>query len=188
MLFKAADQTFEDERLSQEEWQTRKPNTPFKHIPVLEYNGKVLSESHAIERFLAAQLGLNGNGNFEAAQVDIVVEWMEDVKTNYRKIRALPAADQPAAKTKFFTEDLVQSAHYLETYLGTLGHAGPFVVGHKLSLADITLGYNFTSFWDDAAAVKAAISKCPKIQASVNACNNDPKIAKWLKDRPNSQF
>jgi len=188
LLFKAAGVAFEDERVTQEQWQTRKPTTPFKHIPVLDFNGKVLSESHAIERFVANQLGLNGSNALEAAQVDIVVEWMEDVKTNFRKARTLPASEQPAFKKKFFDEDLPKSVQYLEEYLNTLGYAGPHAVGTKLSLADITLAYNFTFFWEDVEAIAKVLEGRTKINAAIQAANSNPGVAAWTNSRPNTPF
>lgn len=68
---KLGGQSFEDKRLTFEEWPEVKQTFPFEQIPVLEVteNSKTyqIAQSHAIERYLAKKLNLaqfswkNGN-------------------------------------------------------------------------------------------------------------------------------
>ena len=52
---------------------------PFKKAPVLEVDGKMLAESHAIARYLARKHGLAGKGDWEQAQADMYVDCMVDI-------------------------------------------------------------------------------------------------------------
>lgn len=46
---------YEDQRVERENWPSLKPTMPTGQIPVLEFDGKKLSQSVAIARYLARQ-------------------------------------------------------------------------------------------------------------------------------------
>ena len=52
---------FEDKRLAFPEWkefkQTHKELLPFGQLPVLDWNGKIIAQSHCIARYLAQKFG-----------------------------------------------------------------------------------------------------------------------------------
>jgi len=52
---------FEDKRVSFQEWkefkQTHKELLPFGQLPVLDWNGKIIAQSHCIARYLAQKFG-----------------------------------------------------------------------------------------------------------------------------------
>lgn len=61
---------------------------PFGHVPVLEVDGKMLSQSSAISRYLARQVGLNGQNEWEDALVDMYADAVKDLmmrKTSWGK-------------------------------------------------------------------------------------------------------
>jgi glutathione S-transferase len=51
---------------------------PFGQVPVLEFDGKLLSQSYAIARYIARQHGLAGQGDWEQAQVDMYADCIKD--------------------------------------------------------------------------------------------------------------
>ena len=53
-------------------------DTPLGKIPVLEYDGAVLSESLTIARFLAKEFGLAGKDNLAQAQADMTMDAAND--------------------------------------------------------------------------------------------------------------
>lgn len=55
---------------------------PFGQVPVLEYKGQKLAQTKAICRFLGKQLGLHPEDNFEAAQLDMLVDRPDDIFAN----------------------------------------------------------------------------------------------------------
>ncbi|CAJ0572976.1 unnamed protein product, partial [Mesorhabditis spiculigera] len=63
---------FEDVRVTHgtPDWPNLKPNTPFGQIPVLEVDGKMLSQANAINKYIAGLHGLNGSNAWEAAELD----------------------------------------------------------------------------------------------------------------------
>ena len=52
---------------------------PLGQIPVLEYDGTVLSQSLTIARFLAKEFGLAGKDNLEQAQADMIIDTGNDL-------------------------------------------------------------------------------------------------------------
>jgi len=190
LLFHASGQQFEDSRVIREQWAKVKPTLPFKLIPVLEVDGVSLPESHAIERFLAGRFGLNGSTDLESAQIDVIVEWMENLKTAYRKVRDLKVDEEKAAFRKtFFQNEFEPAVNNLESWLSTLGHnKGPWVVGTKLSLADITLYQNLKFYWDDVGKVESALKGKTKILSSLEATAKHPGVSSWIKTRPKSSW
>ena len=49
-------------------------------LPVLEYDGKKLSQSITIARFLAKEFGIAGKTHLEQAQADMIVDCIVDVQ------------------------------------------------------------------------------------------------------------
>ncbi|VDL83413.1 unnamed protein product [Nippostrongylus brasiliensis] len=73
-LFALAGQEYEDVRYTFEEWPQHKNEMPFGQMPVLEVDGKQLSQSRAIARYLARQFGYAGKNAYEEAVVDSIAD------------------------------------------------------------------------------------------------------------------
>ena len=53
---------------------------PLGVMPVLEYDGEVLSQSKTIARFLAKEFGIAGKTNLEQAKADMIVDMVTDIE------------------------------------------------------------------------------------------------------------
>lgn len=53
---------------------------PLGHMPVLEIDGKKMSQSVSICRFLAKKVGLAGNNELEDFEIDSVVDTVNDFR------------------------------------------------------------------------------------------------------------
>ncbi|CAF1459045.1 unnamed protein product [Didymodactylos carnosus] len=191
MLFKAAGVEFEDFRYPIEftegkpirpEWDNDKSKYLFGKVPVLELDGgkSSISQSHAIERYLATEFKLIGDTHIEAAQIDSVGEQINDLKQAYTK------AKESNDVKKFFEEDLQRSFQAFNKLAETVGSNG-FIVGKKLSLADIQL-YNFCQSFDDQASVAKALESAKALKAAVDNVPQNPNLKKWIAERPKTQF
>ena len=78
MIFAQAGVEYEYQSVTRSEWPQLKPNTPTGLLPVLEVDGKKLTGSEAIARFLAERFGLAGSNDIENAQIAGIVNVMED--------------------------------------------------------------------------------------------------------------
>lgn len=54
--------------------------TPFGKLPVLEENGKPLTQSTAIARYLGKKAGLAGKDDWENLQIDIIADTLTDMR------------------------------------------------------------------------------------------------------------
>jgi len=163
-------------------WATLKPTTPYGQCPLLEWDGEVIAQSMAITRFLAAQFGLKGRNNVESAQVDEIVDAIEDVigvtiKTHFEEDPAAKAA-KVAELNKTAVLPMLQS---VEKRLVSRG--GQFLVGNNISLADIHL-YFFCSEYTTPPMLTAT----PKIADLVRRIGALPNIQRWVRARPASKL
>ena len=63
-----------------------------------------------------------------------------------------------------------------------------FVVGDKVSLADVVLYVTMTQTFDDAARAEKARESCPKMNKVIENVENLPGIQTWLASRPENRF
>jgi len=153
-------------------------------VPLLTVDGGKIGQSKAIERYLAKALGLAGSSDVEAAQIDALAETVRDIKDSYQK-----AKGEDATKDKFFAEDLPAALASMEKSLPA--GSGPWLVGSKISYADITV-YQFLAapkgFFDDAEKAKAAFSSCTRIAAAMDASAANAEIQAWIAKRPDTMM
>nr|XP_023014372.1 glutathione S-transferase-like [Leptinotarsa decemlineata] len=73
---------FEDVRVEFEQWPALKPTMPFGQMPVLEFNGKVAHQSTSICRYLAKQVKLNGQNDWEDLEIDAAADTVNDLRSS----------------------------------------------------------------------------------------------------------
>jgi len=118
---------------------------PFAVVPVIDDDGFVLRESHAISRYLAAKHGRTDLYPADLAQRAQVEAWMDWGQTDLAAgVRApflglmvkLPAFQDPKLIEAGIAE-WTRQMQMLDAYL--TGH-GPFLMGESFTLADIPAG------------------------------------------------
>jgi len=180
------DISYTDERITREEFAARKAELTFGQLPVLTVDGVTISQSIAIARFVAKEVGLLGNTSLEAAQADEMVDSATDLmnkggaaffELDPEKKKVLMAKHQEEVVT-YFTK--------VEKILD--GRGGQFLVGNALTWADLNL-YAYLDIMEEmsgAEAVTALLTLCPKIADLRNRVGKLPNIEKWLQNRPDS--
>ena len=68
---------FEDHRIAGKEWPAFRDKTPFLAIPTLEVDGRVVSQSNSINRYVGKLAGLYPNDDLQAFLCDEVMEAAE---------------------------------------------------------------------------------------------------------------
>uniref|UniRef100_A0A0N4ZE22 glutathione transferase n=1 Tax=Parastrongyloides trichosuri TaxID=131310 RepID=A0A0N4ZE22_PARTI len=138
MLFNYAGVKFTDKRISRAEWPAIKEKQPFGQLPVLEFDGKVLFQSRAIEKYLAKQFGLLGDDDFEAAQIDQYILSLDDVGNNLKPLWGVTdEAKKEELKKQISNDHVIPALKRFEGFLHKNGNK--FFVGNKLSLADLAI-------------------------------------------------
>jgi glutathione S-transferase len=186
---------FDEDKASGKLWQS------LDKLPFLEVEGEVISQSKAIERFLASKFDMMGSTPLEAAKIDSLCEWVRDFKDMYQKVRNASADEKEEAKSKFFSETLPErliafnkivadssSSPKEESVFNFTGSEQLYAVGNKLSLADIVIYAFLVEFFDDKELAQKAYETCDKLKAVVNTVSNVEGIQKWLETRPQTPF
>ncbi|CAF0844241.1 unnamed protein product [Didymodactylos carnosus] len=185
LIFIAADQKFEDVRYDYSEWENHKNEMSLGQMPVLEVDGQKIPQSLSIARFIAKQLNLAGNDNLEQAKVDSVVDTIADLMQQYlTKIFMVKEESQKdEAKQKFLKEDATKQLTNLENLLTNYGQNGPFFLGNQLTWADLMFFEKVTTL---SQLDKNLLEKYPKLKRCHEEVGHNPKIAAYLKSRPNA--
>ncbi|VBB26289.1 unnamed protein product [Acanthocheilonema viteae] len=180
LLFAQANVSYEDIRISKAEWPALKPKTPYGHVPILNVSGKILAESHAIERYLARKFDLLGTNEWEAAKIDEIICNLEDV---WVKMQPWLHEEKGTKKSEMF-ETLVKETitPFMQRYEQFLLNShSPYFVGNKMSLADLAVFHILYYFQE-------MTSNYPKLNEFVVKIGQMPRIKAWVNKRPITDF
>jgi len=186
MIFAEAGIEYVDNRLEKEAWAEIKAGTPFGQLPILEVDGVMLCQSNACARLVARRHNLAGQSELEQAQVDMIVDCLEDITKPMIAIFHEPDETKKAElKKKFGEEQLPGYLAHLEAIVAKNHGGDKFFVGTGMTWAD--LGFlNFTS-WVVMAGAPDFLDKFPKLKALKERVENQPKIAAWIAKRPKTE-
>eukprot|EP01120_Amphizonella_sp_Union-15-10_P008292 TRINITY_DN295_c0_g1_i1.p1 TRINITY_DN295_c0_g1~~TRINITY_DN295_c0_g1_i1.p1 ORF type:complete len:215 (+),score=42.55 TRINITY_DN295_c0_g1_i1:86-730(+) len=156
---------------------------PFGQVPVLEVTKgdktQVISQSHAIERFLAREFGLYGSSNLEAARIDEINEGAVDLWNSYaQQVFMKPQEEQPEALKKFLAETFPKFAAVYEKFKNE-NPESHFFVGKSITYADLMVfhvGQGIKAEWKDFPNVHKVTEAVAKT------------LEKYLSNRPPSNF
>ncbi|KAG8311132.1 hypothetical protein J6590_049686 [Homalodisca vitripennis] len=178
---------FEDVREDWEQWKnsSAKSLTPFGKLPLLEVDGKVLSQSVAICRFLGARAGLAGADDWENVQIDIIADTIVDLRLPTSSIYMEPNEDLKKTKMDTYTKETLP--FYLKKLDTIVKENGGYLANKKLSWVD--LYFSATSeFLSAFCKVTDITTDYPNLHALVEKVFNLPQIKKWRANRPKTEF
>jgi glutathione S-transferase len=126
---------FEDDRVSFQDWPRRKSETPFHAVPVLEADGRALTQSNAINRYIGRMANLYPSDPWQAALCDEVMDAVEDIGT-----QIVATFNLPDDEKKLRREALV--AGPIPLYLSRLGqrldaNGARYFADNRLTVADL---------------------------------------------------
>jgi len=191
LLFAQAGIKYEDIRLTREQWPELKKqegdtSPPFKQLPILEVDGKVLSQTRTIARYIAKQAGLAGANDWEQAVCDSLVDSAADVQKGMYEMHFETDETKKAKITeKFESETMPAWFECLEKNFLAKTKSG-WLVGDKMTWGDILI----FSMLDTLTTHNMAkcLPKYPGVDGNFKKVKEQPNIAKWLNDRPVTQF
>uniref|UniRef100_A0A0R3RTD2 Glutathione S-transferase 1 n=1 Tax=Elaeophora elaphi TaxID=1147741 RepID=A0A0R3RTD2_9BILA len=180
LLFAQANVSYDDIRINKSDWPAIKPKTPYGHVPILNVSGKILAESHAIERYLARKFDLLGGNEWEAAKIDEIICNLEDV---WLKMLPWIHEENSSKKDEMFDKLVKKTATpFLEQYEKFLVNShGPYFIGNKISLADLAV-FNMLNYFSKLTP------KYPKLNEFATKIGQMPKIKAWIDKRPDTNF
>lgn len=145
-------------------------------IPILEVDGVQIAQSKAIERFIAQSTGMMGADAVQAAQIDAQLENLRDVKDQYQKAKR--GEDKEAAMKKWFGEDLPAWAAKWDATVSD------FMTSGAVSIADVSIYYFFTFYFDNVEGAQAALKGNAKLEAMCAKVKANAEAMAWEKKRP----
>ncbi|XP_046575229.1 probable glutathione S-transferase 7 [Haliotis rubra] len=181
LLFTLAGQEYEDVRWTRETLQAEKHNLLFGQIPVLEVDGKQYAQSMAIAGFLAREFGFHGKTSVEQMEVDQVIGIINDIFSALIKQFLEQDQERKAAITKENKETTFPKVvGFFEKILKN--NSTGFYVGDKLGFADLAA-------FDTLSKLEGInLDDFPLVKANKEKVESNERIAKWLRERPDSEL
>lgn len=126
---------FEDNRIAGKDWPTFRAKTPFLALPILEVDGKVVSQSNSINRYVGKLTGLYPKDDWQALLCDEVMDAAEDIGTRIAQTIELPEDAKKKAREELVAERI---RRYLEQFHAKLKAAGgEYFADQRLTVADL---------------------------------------------------
>ncbi|KAK9878742.1 hypothetical protein WA026_023673 [Henosepilachna vigintioctopunctata] len=175
---------FEDCRIGPENWPQLKPSMPFGQLPTLEHNGKIVNQSIAICKYLAKQVKLVGNDDWEDLEIDAIALTINDLRLSIGKYH-YESDEQVKERIKgtLFSETL---PYYLERLDKIAKDNNGYLAAGRLTWADLY----FIALLDymNQMAKTDIIVDHPNLLAVKNNVLSLPAIKTWIEKRPESTY
>ena len=169
-----------------EEWAAFKPNTPYGGLPSLEIDGKIFGGSAPIERYISEQHGLAGSNELENFELSTIFDVTQDLLLRV----VLHHFEKDETRKANFRKELEET--HLPKYLPILnklitdnGADEGWIYGNKVTYVDLRVAQLCDMILLANPNALDAYPAVAKLKAAVEAL---PKIAKWIKERPQSDF
>jgi len=183
MILAAAGESFVDKRVKKEEWMGLKDSMPWGQMPILETpDGKVLSQTLAICRYLGRKYDLVGDNEWEAAKCDEYADAMVDLFAEWVKFQFQPDQALAAeAKKAFLDTHMPKYFSKFEALAAKHGNKDGWLVGKRMTWGDIFVGESLAKLEDTLEPnVLDNYPNLKKLKAAVYA---HPALQKHLKER-----
>ncbi|KAK6757032.1 hypothetical protein RB195_015080 [Necator americanus] len=187
-IFALAGREYEDVRLTHEQFAAARPNLPFGQLPVLEVDGKQLSQSLAINRFLARQFGFAGKTAFEEALVDSLADqfadYLTEVKPYFLVVFGITKTDNlEKLKKDVLLPGRAKLLRFVTNFLKK--SKSGFLVGPEVTWVDLLISEHVA---ETSEQVPEYLDGFPEVKAHMKKVRAIPKIKKWLETRPQGPF
>uniref|UniRef100_A0A669QVH3 glutathione transferase n=1 Tax=Phasianus colchicus TaxID=9054 RepID=A0A669QVH3_PHACC len=147
----------------------------FQQVPMVEIDGMKLVQTRAILNYIAGKYNLYGKDLKERALIDMYVEGMADLYDIIMNHDFKPANEKEKDLANIMDKATNRYLPVFEKVLKDHGH--DFLVGNKLSKADVSLLENI--LWLEELKPDA-LAKFPLLQSFKARMSNMPNIKKFL--------
>ena len=181
-VFAQAGVAYEDKRVEGEEWAKLKPTTPTGQLPMLEVEGKTLTGSSPIARFLAERFGLAGTNDIENAQLGGYIDYLFDfIQKIYPWFYEKDETKKAAIWDTIRNEHIPKYWGVISKWIESNGSDNGWIFGNNPTYVDFFI-YCYTEFI--FAIDSESFKQLPAVLKNRAAVESLPNIAKWIKERP----
>lgn len=186
---------FEDKRI---DFKTFKESgkAPFGQAPILEVDGKVISQTGAIARYCGKQGGFYPrDDDFAAAKIDELIDTATDITSCIGPTMRMEEAEKLEARKKLVADKLPMYFSALEGIMKANGSTG-FFVGNKMTIADLAMWRLFG--WIKGGVLDGiptdVMDSYPLLIKLFDDMDSHPKIKAWMdshypkKIKPSTSF
>lgn len=168
---------FQDHRVTREQWAAYKPQTPYGAMPVLEIDGRTLSQCNAILTWIGRTHDLHPADPWRAAEHEAVMSSVEDLRGKMPTGAGQSDEEKQAARQEFAAGWLSRWADSTSAQI-----RGPFLDGDRLSVADLKLYTILRAFHSGAYdhLPGSIFDAWPKLQALYAAVDAHPAVRGWF--------
>ena len=128
---------FEDHRVAGKDWPALRDQAPFLALPTLEVDGRVVSQSNSINRYVGKLAGLYPKDDWQAFLCDEVMEAVEDISTRIDQTIGLDADAKKKAREELGTGHLTRFLQQFQAKLNAAG--GEYFADGRLTVADLKI-------------------------------------------------
>ena len=126
---------FEDRRNPGKDWPALRDSMPFQAMPVLEVDGKVITQSNTINRYLGKLAGLYPKDDWQAALADEVMDAVEDISFRISSTMGLEDEAKKKAREALAAGPIPRFLQQIDARLKAGG--GEWFVEKRLTVADL---------------------------------------------------
>ena len=193
LLFHKCKLPWQEVAITKDEWPKVKRSGKFEfdQLPIVEMEGKTMSQTKAILRYIGSQHGFYPKEAWEAYLVDLLIDSGDDIAPHMFRARTEPNPDvQKTLKTELFDTHLPRYYAALERRIQQ-NSTQKFLVGQKLTIADMalagrTFGFAYNPACPWRVEGKKAFDANPGLKTWVG--NMEKEFADYLKQRPTREW
>ena len=173
---------FEDDRIPLAQWPAVKEQMPFHAVPVLEVDGRRLTQSNTINRYVGKLSGLYPEDPWQAALCDEVMDLLEDISTTV--VATFKIADEEAkkaAREAIVNGPLTLLLNNLEAFLRA--RDGGYFCDNRLTIADLRVYIWLKTLFSgtlDYIPTDLVQQQAPGLLAYYEKIGNHPKVAAYF--------
>ncbi|XP_066602080.1 glutathione S-transferase-like isoform X2 [Prorops nasuta] len=183
-IFAYAGINYVDERITKEEWPELKKSMPYGVLPVLEVDGKPITQSNAVARYLARKHNLVGRDEWESMLCDVLVDTLGDLKQFISQYRT---EEDPLKKEEKKLKLLKETIpFYLNKFEQTVARNEGYAVGSTTTWTDFVFAVALENF--EQIFGLTALESYPALRGLKKRVHEIPAIVDWLAKRPQTEF
>ena len=176
---------FEDRRVPLAEWPAVKAEMPFHAVPVLEVDGKTLTQSNVINRYVGKLAGLYPSDPWQAALCDEVMDAIEDIVNEVVATFTIENEEEKRAARQALADGPLR--FYLERLQTRLEQTGgEYFADNRLTVADLKVFVwirNLRTGILDYIPTDLPDRVAPLLVEHLERVNKHPKITAYYKNR-----